>query len=225
MGENTHGEVPRRDVDIDRRAAFEALFAGTHLALLAYAVRRVAEPSDAADVVADAFLVAWRRIDEAPTGADARPWMFGVARGCLSNYYRGQRRRSALADRLRQALTETPPLEDASTQAIAIRQALARLSSSDRELVQLEAWESLSRAEIAVALGCSQATVRVRLHRARARLRQALSEPEPDAGTPSNGRPSAASRPALQLVPASGTTRRLGSRPTTTTEEDSCVQN
>ena len=225
MGEDTDGEVPRLDVDVDRRAAFEALFAGTHMALLAYAVRRVAQPSDAADVVADAFLVAWRRIDEAPTGADARPWMFGVARGCLSNYYRGQRRRSALADRLRQALTEAPPLEDASIEGIAIRQALARLSSSDRELVQLEAWESLSRAEIAVALGCSPAAVRVRLHRARARLRQALSEPEPETGTPSTQRPSTASRPALQLVTASGTTHRRGSNPTGTTEEDSCAQN
>lgn len=74
MGEDTDG-------DVDRRAAFESLFAGTHMALLAYAVRRVSQPSDAADVVADAFLVAWRRIDEAPAGAEARPWMFGVARG------------------------------------------------------------------------------------------------------------------------------------------------
>lgn len=225
MGEDTGGDVPRLDVDVDRRAAFEALFAGTHMALLAYAVRRVAQPSDAADVVADAFLVAWRRIDEAPAGAEARPWMFGVARGCLSNYYRGQRRRSALADRLRQALSEAPPLEDAGIEGIAIRQALARLSSSDRELVQLEAWESLSRAEIAMALGCSQAAVRVRLHRARARLRQALSEAEPDSATPSTQRPSPAPRPALQLVPASRTISSRGSKRTGTTEEDSCVRN
>jgi hypothetical protein len=39
------------------------LFAGTHLALLAYAVCRVAQPSDAVDVVADAFRVASGRIE------------------------------------------------------------------------------------------------------------------------------------------------------------------
>lgn len=73
MGEDTDGEAPRLDVDVDRRAAFEVLSAGTHTALLAYAVRRVGQPSEAADVVADAFLVAWRRIDEAPTAPRHAP--------------------------------------------------------------------------------------------------------------------------------------------------------
>lgn len=67
----------------EREARFTALFESTHRALLAYAVRRVADPADAADVVAESFLVAWRRIDEVP--ADARPWMFGVARRVLAN--------------------------------------------------------------------------------------------------------------------------------------------
>lgn len=222
MGQNKGGDVPRPD--LERQAAFEALFAGTHMALLAYAVRRVAQPSDAADVVADAFLVAWRRIDEAPTGTEARPWMFGVARGCLANYYRGERRRSALADRLRQALSESPPQEDTRLEVIAVREALARLSSNDRELVQLEAWESLSRAEIAVALGCSQAAVRVRLHRARARLRQALSEEEPRAEGSTTQSSSKAPMPALQLVPSPGDRPRRAPHPTGTTEENSCVQ-
>ena len=52
--------------DEDRAARFTALFEATHRPLLAYAVRRVADPSDAADVVAEAFLVAWRRLDDAP---------------------------------------------------------------------------------------------------------------------------------------------------------------
>lgn len=218
MGKDTEGESRRR-------AAFEALFARTHMPLLAYAVRRVEQPSDAADVVAEAFLVAWRRIDEAPTGADARPWMFGVARGCLANYYRGQRRRSALADRLRQALTEHPLAENETLERSAVRQAMAQLSDSDRELVQLEAWESLSREEIAKALGCSQATVRVRLHRARARLRQALSEPDPPGPSRAGHDSSSTPRPALQLVPGYGNHRERATAPTSVPEEDPCVQN
>ena len=43
---------------------FGALFESTHVALLGYAVRRVADPADAADVVAETFLVAWRRLDD-----------------------------------------------------------------------------------------------------------------------------------------------------------------
>ena len=60
---------------------FAVLFEGTHLALLAYAVRRVADAADAADVVAETFLVAWRRLDDVPTGEGARPWLFGWLAG------------------------------------------------------------------------------------------------------------------------------------------------
>jgi RNA polymerase sigma-70 factor, ECF subfamily len=79
---------------------FAALFDRTHRPLLAYAVRRVADPADAADIVAETFLVAWRRLDEVPPDEQARPWLFGVARRVLANYYRGEHRRHALGERL-----------------------------------------------------------------------------------------------------------------------------
>lgn len=82
--------------------SFRSLFAGHSRALLGYALRRVSEPADAADVVAETFLVAWRRLDDVPTGSDARLWLFGTARRVLANQRRGALRRSRLADRLRQ---------------------------------------------------------------------------------------------------------------------------
>lgn len=157
----------------DHEARFTALFDATHRPLLAYAVRRVADPADAADVVAEAFLVAWRRIEDVPDGADARPWMFGVARRVLANLHRGTRRRLALADRLRAEVVEVvpPPSDDVSD----VEQALARLGDEDQELLRLVAWEQLARDEIALVLGVSRATVRVRLHRARRRLADQLA--------------------------------------------------
>ncbi|MBD8079856.1 RNA polymerase sigma factor [Cellulosimicrobium arenosum] len=161
----------------DRHARFTALFDATHRPLLAYAVRRVASPADAADVVAEAFVVAWRRIDEVPSGADARPWMFGVARRILANARRGDQRRLALADRLRTQVVEVVPPPDEGTSDV--ERALARLGDDDQELLRLVAWEELARDEIALVLGISRGTVRVRLHRARRRLvdqLRALSE-------------------------------------------------
>lgn len=157
----------------DREARFTALFESTHRALLAYAVRRVTEPADAADVVAESFLVAWRRIDDVPSGAEARPWMFGVARRVLANARRGDRRRLALADRLRAHLTEVVDLP--SGQGSDVERALALLSDDDQELLRLVAWEELAREEIAVVLGISRTAVRVRLHRARRRLADQLA--------------------------------------------------
>jgi RNA polymerase sigma factor (sigma-70 family) len=157
----------------DHEARFTALFEATHRALLAYAVRRVADPADAADVVAESFLVAWRRIDEVPSGPDARPWMFGVARRVLANLHRGERRRLALADRLRAEVGEASqrphePRDD-------VERALSRLEDQDQELLRLVAWEQLARDEIALVLGVTRATVRVRLHRARRRLADQLA--------------------------------------------------
>ena len=152
---------------------FTALFDATHRPLLAYAVRRVADPADAADVVAETFLVAWRRLDEVPSGDHARPWLFGVARRVLANLYRGERRRHALADRLRGGLSELAPPDSGELSAVEI--ALGKLGDDDRELLRLVAWEDLARDEIAIVLGISRATVRVRLHRARQRLLQQMA--------------------------------------------------
>lgn len=164
---------PSSDPRAAREARFTALFESTHRALLAYAVRRVTEPADAADVVAESFLVAWRRIDDVPAGDDARPWMFGVARRVLANARRGDRRRLALADRLRGHLTDVvpPPAVVGSD----VERALAQLSDDDQEILRLVAWEELGREEIAVALGISRTAVRVRLHRARRRLADRLA--------------------------------------------------
>jgi RNA polymerase sigma-70 factor (ECF subfamily) len=154
---------------------FGVLFESTHVALLGYAVRRVADPADAADVVAETFLVAWRRLDDVPLGAEARPWLFGVARRVLANHYRGERRRSALADRLRDSLHQgVPPHEVVEPSPVEV--ALGRLGDEDRELLRLLAWEELARDEIAVAMGLTRGAVRVRLHRARSRLRRAMAE-------------------------------------------------
>lgn len=91
----------------ERQARFEALYAANHAPILGYALRRTTSPDDAADVLAETFLAAWRRLDELPSGDDATLWLYGVARRVLASYYRGERRRSALADRLRAELASS----------------------------------------------------------------------------------------------------------------------
>lgn len=174
---------PAQAAPPDREQRFTVLFQHTHAALLAYAVRRVADPSDAADVVAEAFLVAWRRIDEVPDGPDARPWMFGVARRVLANAQRGERRRHALADRLRLEIADAVPSPDVAV-ATDVEWAMRRLDEDDREVLRLTAWEQLARDEIALALGVSRGAVRMRLHRARRRLAAVLAEYGPPASPP-----------------------------------------
>jgi RNA polymerase sigma-70 factor (ECF subfamily) len=154
---------------------FRRLYAENFDALLGYALRRVDRAEDAADIVGDAFLVAWRRLGDVPDGHDARLWLYGVARRTLANHRRGEGRRSALGERLRAELGAYVPdpsytVVERHTNA----DALARLADRDREVLQLAAWEGLEPREIAAVIGVSAVAVRTRLSRSRARLRAML---------------------------------------------------
>jgi RNA polymerase sigma-70 factor (ECF subfamily) len=166
---------------------FEALHASTGEQLLRYFLRRIDDAGDAADLVAETYLVLWRRIGRLPGDEDgARAWAFGVAGGVLRNHRRGLRRRLALADRLRDSLTERTESDLLpSTSSGLIRAALAQLSEEDQELVTLIAWDGLSPTLAAQALGIEPGSARVRLHRARQRLRAAL-QAENGPGCPCN---------------------------------------
>lgn len=170
--------MTRNDDDAER--TFRVFYAAHFDPLLAYALRRVDQPADAADVVAETFLIAWRRRGSVPAGDEARLWLFGTARKVLANQRRGGQRRDRLGERLRERLATTVP--DGSVAVVegqAVQQALARLSEPDREVLTLSAWDGLAPQEVAVVLGLPDATVRQRLSRARARLRQHLGEAVP----------------------------------------------
>jgi RNA polymerase sigma factor (sigma-70 family) len=160
------------------RARFEALYAEHFRPLLAYALRRTAQPANAADVVAETFLVAWRRLDAVPADG-ARLWLYGVAHRVLANHRRGLRRHERLGQRLGAVAAER--VVDDGTEAVGtaalVREAMERLPAEDRELLRLAAWEGLSGPEIAVVLAIPPDTVRKRLSRARRRLRDAIGEP------------------------------------------------
>lgn len=164
----------------DHHDRFRELYTRHFDALLAYALRRVSRPEDAADVVADTFLVAWRRRSTLPVGDEAKLWLYGVARNMLANNRRGDRRRDRLGEALRERLAASPGLWAVPDPAagvagdLAVRDALAGLADLDREVLMLTVWEELEPREIADVLGVSAQAVRTRLSRARARLRQRL---------------------------------------------------
>lgn len=166
-----------------REAAFDRLFVAHRAPLLAYFLRRVDAPCDAADLLAEVFVVVWRRLDDVPAGGDATPWLYGVARRVLANHRRGVRRRDGLAVKLRSTLERravpSPEASGVDGESVArLRHALGTLPEIDREIVTLRAWECLSASDIALVVGGTPENVRVRLHRARGRLRSMLELPD-----------------------------------------------
>jgi RNA polymerase sigma factor (sigma-70 family) len=152
-----------------RRARFEQLYQQHAGPIAAYLLRRV-DGETAQDVVAETFLVAWRRLDEVP--AEPLPWLYGVARRTLANHRRAAGRHASLRRRLDRAF---PVAEQGNDREVL--DALARLNERDREVLMLIAWEGLRSTEAAAVLGCSPVACRLRLHRARGRLARALGRP------------------------------------------------
>lgn len=147
-----------------------------------YVMRRVRQ-SECGEVIGDVFAIAWRRINDIPVG-DERAWLLGVARRVVLNYWRSERRRSALSLRLGRvrAALALPEDEVAIGHAIErnarLGQVLRGLSPEDREVLLLVAWEELDSREISEVLSISHAAARQRLSRARSRARDLYVTPD-----------------------------------------------
>jgi RNA polymerase sigma-70 factor (ECF subfamily) len=156
----------------DEQVEFEALFRDTRSPLLAYLTRRAAS-EDAADLLAEVYLIAWRSRAALPAGEERRLWLFGVARRLLAEHHRSAWKQvDARGVAAAPDAPERPAADDGGDddRGATVRRALASLSDLDRELVTLTTWEGLSPAEAARVVGITAGTARVRLHRARARL-------------------------------------------------------
>lgn len=156
------------------RARWEGLYQSYAGQVFAFALRRVGR-EDAADVVAETFLVAWRRIDQVPQ--EALPWLYAVARNVIGNSRRAAVRREALQERIR-SVRSVDRIADPTDEVDArsdILSAVQTLPEAEREALMLVAWEDLDVRSAASVMGCSPGTLAVRIHRGRRRLRKILS--------------------------------------------------
>ena len=162
----------------EQRARFAAVHADTYEQILGYAVRRCDSPDDAADVVAETYAIAWRKVEELPSGDEARLWLYGVARRVLADHRKREYRRRSWNVELHEevaGLYGRSPAPDERPDLRAIGRVFRELPDRDRELLSLFVWEGLDHREIGRVLGCSRNAVYVRMHRARKRFSRALA--------------------------------------------------
>ncbi len=160
-----------------QRSRFESIWREHRHQVLAYCLRR-SPSTDAEDACAETFLVVWRRIDEIPPAPKTLLCLYGIARKVMSNQSRAFHRRG----RLHMKLTNLGMAPAADPLHVVVQNAddrvvldaVRRLKRVDREIVLLDVWEDLSRAEIAEVLGMTRAAVDQRVHRAYQKLSRAL---------------------------------------------------
>ncbi len=153
-------------LEVDPRV--DTLYEQHYRRVLAYCVRRLGRRGS--QTAAEVFLVARRRIDEAPRSDGALLWLYRIALSIVTAKTRampaGGRTRSS--SRRPGAALEVPPIQRAD--ADRALEAAARLGERDREILRLAMWERLPIPAIAFVLGASEAVVDLRLERAGDRL-------------------------------------------------------
>lgn len=162
----------------EREQRFRELYDSAYVDLLRFACRRVG-PVQAEDVVGEAMLIAWRRLDDVPADlSGARAWLFGVARKTIQNSRRREEKHGAVAVHLAHEQTRTDS-GGQFTEFVLNRVDLAvswpLLSVAHREAIALSVLDGLSAPEAAAVLGISATAFRLRLSRARRALRHLVA--------------------------------------------------
>jgi RNA polymerase sigma factor (sigma-70 family) len=161
---------------------FAEIFDRHHGAIHAYVSRRAGRQI-ADDVLAEVFTAAFaQRASFASESGSALPWLYGIARNLTHRHFRTTasdlRVSGTWAGRQVDVSDEHDAVidgVDASREWHVVRDVLATLAADDRETLLLYAWEGLSYAEVAHAVGVPVGTVRSRIHRVRSALRGALA--------------------------------------------------
>lgn len=158
-----------------------AAIADNSVDLLRYFARRIGA-DEAADLVAETMMAAWRRAASLPADEEqARMWLFGIARNVLANAQRSAQRRLRLANRLR-LLVSTEGDASAPDEGADVRDAIDRLPPDQADVVRLVHWDGFSLAEVAQLLDEAPTTTRSRYARAKESLRRALDSQSAVAG-------------------------------------------
>jgi RNA polymerase sigma factor (sigma-70 family) len=179
------GEEPRRAMTSDAeligrslagdREAFMEVVSRHEAAVGAYLARRAGREA-AEDLLGEVWVAAFEsRRSYDRSFAEARPWLYGMALNRLRHYWRSRPAEDLVADVTGLATGWDPwSAVDAGVDTRAVlRAALAKLKPEEREVLTLVAWEDLTVADAARALGMPAGTARRLLHQARTALRSA----------------------------------------------------
>jgi len=153
-----------------QHAAFAELVRRFQRRVFGLALSSLGNPEDAKDASQDAFIVAWRELQQLRDPSAFSPWLRTIVASACSR----RRRAPALeSDELVPSLVSPPDDHQIDYHAI-VAAALERLSEPEREVTVLFYYLGYSLPQIAKLLRLKPGTVGKRLHSARLRIRRSL---------------------------------------------------
>jgi RNA polymerase sigma-70 factor (ECF subfamily) len=179
-----------------KREAFEAEAIPFMRALHNMAIRLTQDPHDAADLVQETFLRAYRTFDNFVPGTNCKAWLFTILYSVFVNQYRQAKRRprveslEELEERFHHfaQAQQDPELDMAAVEGWGwrwspeVERALRQLPEDFRAALLLVDVEGLSYEEAASILGCAVGTIGSRLYRGRMGLFALLRDYASQAG-------------------------------------------
>jgi RNA polymerase sigma factor (sigma-70 family) len=165
----------------DDRDRIRAAFLANSVDLLHYLQRRVSNREDAADILSESMLIAWRKVRALPVEPEAaRMWLFVIARYTLMNDRRKRQRGRELAAKLRAAieLARTTPSPVSDPALSEVRDAISALPEDLAEIVRLIHWDRFTLSAAAELLRTSPSTARRRYERALQELNAVMLVPD-----------------------------------------------
>ena len=169
--------LARRAAQGDARA-FARLYRELHPFVHGYVARRIANASDAEDLVAKVFHRIFEHLDRHdPARASVRGWALAIARNAVIDHLRTRKDHASIdevADLV--LLTDAPQLHgEVDERTIALRNHVAALPELTREMIAMHFADGLAYREIAEACGASEAAVKQRMARALRELRERIA--------------------------------------------------
>lgn len=166
------------------KPTFEALVDAHSAEIFAYLFRLVRETGDAQDCLQEAYLRAYRAYPRLEAHANVRAWLYRIATNVAFTHLRRRRREGAW----QVVVDEQQPARGASTAGRAVRRlvlarlaaAVERLPAQQRAALVLRQYQGLSYAEVAAALGGTEAAARANVYQALKKLREDLGDEEID---------------------------------------------
>jgi len=139
----------------------------------------------AEDVAQEAMLKAWRSRGSFDGRADARTWIFAIARNQWRDFLRrrsGRRETSMSLELTETAMASPPARAEQAEQAEAVDRALETLPPEQREALALRESQGLSFAQIGELLDVPPATAKSRVRYALTKLAEQLKRFGPELG-------------------------------------------
>ena len=155
--------------------AFEDLIAAMERPLLYYAASLTGSQDSGLDVLQEVWIKAFRGIGKLKDPGALRSWLYSITLGIAVDRIRRNSSRERAEKVELEDFQEADEPSFAAEDAAAIHQALGEIGFKHREVLVLHFLEDLSIAEIAKVVGCTEGTVKSRIHYAKRAMKEILS--------------------------------------------------